>query len=98
MQHYHTHVDFGFEVAEIQHTVEGAIDTILAFDVTVSDLETRLKELLRALDGQELAADRIFAVFKVLATVRFHFEEAAEYREILQRMMPPKARAARATS
>ncbi|MBI3992711.1 MAG: hypothetical protein HY342_05520 [Candidatus Lambdaproteobacteria bacterium] len=98
MQHHYTHVNFGFEVVEIQHAVDGAIDTILAFAGTLSDLETRLKELLRALQEREQDAELIYAIVKVLATVRFHFEEAAEYREILQRMAPPKVPAARAIS
>lgn len=97
MNDKYTHVSFGFEVAEVQHAVEGAIDTILWFDESVEELETKLGELNRFLDDKNISTDLVFEVFKIISHLRFHLEEAGEYQSILQRMDIHHHRAVKAT-
>ncbi len=98
MNNAYTHVNFGFEVAEVQHAVEGAIDTVLGFDRTIAELEDHLKDLLHVLNARQVEADLVLPIVRLLAAVRFQLEEAGAYRETLHRMIPPATRPARASS
>jgi hypothetical protein len=91
----HSHLPFGFEVAEVQHTVEGAIDTILWFQQDLDALESRLGALNRYLHDAQIPNDLVLEVFRVISRLRFHLEEAGEYQEILHRMTAHRARRAR---
>lgn len=93
----HSHLPFGFEVAEVQHTVEGAIDTILWFQQDLDSLESRLGALNRYLRDAHISNELVLEVFRVMSQLRFHLEEAGEYQEILHRMTAHRARRTQVT-
>ncbi len=68
---------------EIDQTVKGALDTILWFEDSLTEVEAKTGELFHILENKNIDPEPLYEIFKVFSQIRFHMAEAHEYQALL---------------
>ena len=71
-------------------TVKGALDTILWFEDSLTEVEARTGELFHMLERHEIDPEPLYEIFKVYSQIRFHMAEAHEYQALLNNRQSKK--------
>ena len=69
----------------LRHAMEGALDTLLWFEESISELEEKTGELMKLLENNNIPPDLLFDFFKIFSQIRFHLTEADEYHSLLEK-------------
>lgn len=69
---------------KLRNTLEGALDTIIWFEKSITELEVQSGELMKFLEENRIPRERFFELFKIFSQLRFHLTEAEEYQSLLQ--------------
>ncbi len=69
---------------EMDHTVKEALETVLGFEGSLNDLETRTGELFHLFEQKHLDPEPLYQIFRVFSEIRFHMAEADEYQTLLE--------------
>ncbi len=75
---------------EMDQTVKGALDTILWFEDSLTEVEAKTGELFHLLEQQNIDPEPLYEIFKVYSQIRFHIAEAHEYQALLNNRQSKK--------
>ncbi|MCZ6646446.1 MAG: hypothetical protein O7B79_09430 [SAR324 cluster bacterium] len=75
---------------EMDQTVKGALDTILWFEDSLTEVEAKTGELFHMLERQNIDPEPLYEIFKVYSQIRFHMAEAHEYQALLNNRQSKK--------
>ena len=68
---------------EMDHTVKAALDTILWFEDSLTEVEARTGDLFHVLEKHNIDPEAVYEIFKVFSQIRFHLAESHEYQALL---------------
>lgn len=69
---------------ELDHTVQGALETILGFEDAITDVEVKAGELFHQLESSNLDPQPLYEIFRIFSDLRFQLAEAHEYQALLE--------------
>ena len=69
---------------ELEHTVEEALGTILAFERSIEDVEVKAGELFHLLENQDVDPAPLYEMFRIFSGLHFQMAEAHEYQALLK--------------
>lgn len=78
------------EMDEMEPTVKAALDTILWFEDSLTEVEAKTGELFHVLEKHNIDPEPVYEIFKVFSQIRFHMAESHEYRALLNNRQSKK--------
>ena len=68
---------------EMNETVRAALDTVLCFEDSLTEVEAKTGNLFHMLEEKNIDPEPLYEIFKVFSQIRFHLAEAHEYQSLL---------------
>lgn len=75
---------------EMDPTVKAALDTILWFEDSLTEVEAKTGELFHVLEKHDIDPEPVYEIFKVFSQIRFHMAESHEYQALLNNRQSKK--------
>lgn len=69
---------------DIDHTVEGALETMIGFENAITNVELKAGELFHLLESRAIDPAPVYEIFRIISGIHFQLAEAHEYQALIR--------------